>query len=534
MLLKYFGFREDPFGSTPDPRWLYQSPTHREALASLKYSFKSNRGFTALIAAPGMGKTTLLFRFLEDLRKSARTVFLFDTQCEPRELISYILRDLDITPAESSVEKHEQLNDALLEEARAGRRFVTVIDEAQNLSDAALETVRLLTNFETPRAKLMQVVLAGQPKLSDNLMKPSLVQLRQRISTICRLDPLSADEASAYINHRIKLAGYVGEPLFTEDAISHITAASQGIPRTINNLCFNSLSLCCALKNKQVDARMVSEVVADQELSPQSKETSAINPEIVAGPTVESEEPDRSISQAKFWVIAAAVLLVASLLGILAFSKISPFRSQAEAEARSLNVKAAASTRAVQAATLPNSTRPAQPAPQPTSFQIEVGPNQRLRDIAVENLGDFNQELLHQIQALNPKLNDPDHIEAGQRLWLPGLPAAKGADALTPNARRETKVAPVLVSTGKPIGSEASSNAAPFEVIVGPNQTLQDLSVKYLGDFDLKRLHQIRALNPKLIDPDHILLGQKIRLPGPPAAPVVADTTPTTSLRRVP
>ncbi|MGA8730242.1 MAG: LysM peptidoglycan-binding domain-containing protein, partial [Terracidiphilus sp.] len=176
----------------------------------------------------------------------------------------------------------------------------------------------------------------------------------------------------------------------------------------------------------------------------------------------------------------------------------------------------------------------AQPAPQPTSFQIEVGPNQRLRDIAVENLGDFNQELLHQIQALNPKLNDPDHIEAGQRLWLPGLPAAKGADALTPNARRETKVAPVLVSTGKPIGSEASSNAAPFEVIVGPNQTLQDLSVKYLGDFDLKRLHQIRALNPKLIDPDHILLGQKIRLPGPPAAPVVADTTPTTSLRRVP
>ena len=174
MFLQYFGFQQDPFGATPDPRCLYLSGTHREALASLEYGFLSNRGFTAMIAPPGMGKTTLLCRFLENARGAARTVFLFDidAECEPREFVAYILRDIGITPAQTSSEMHEQLTEALAKENRAGRKFVVVIDEAQNLSDAVLERVRLLTNFETSRGKLMQVVLSGQPQLSDKLMQP--------------------------------------------------------------------------------------------------------------------------------------------------------------------------------------------------------------------------------------------------------------------------------------------------------------------------------------------------------------------------
>jgi MSHA biogenesis protein MshM len=183
-----------------------------------------------------MGKTTLLFRFLDDIRESARTAFLFDidSQCEPRELVGYILRDLDITPGATGAEMHDQLSGVLVAEARAGRRLVLVIDEAQNLSDAALETVRLLTNFETPLAKLMQIVLAGQTQLSNKLMQPSLVQLRQRISTICRLEPLSTEKIGAYIDHRLKFAGYSGGTLFTKEALNLITESSQGIPRTIN------------------------------------------------------------------------------------------------------------------------------------------------------------------------------------------------------------------------------------------------------------------------------------------------------------
>jgi general secretion pathway protein A len=272
MLSQYYGFKEEPFGISPDPRCLFLSRTHQQALEALEDGFKSNRGFSALIAPPGMGKTTLLFRFLEDVRDSARVVFLFDldSTCEPREFVAYVLRDLGITPAQGSAEMHDQLSEALIKENMAGRKFVIVIDEAQNLSEAVLERVRLLTNFENSRGKLIQVVLSGQPQLSDKLLQSSLIQLRQRISTVCHIEPLSSEEAAGYIDYRVKMAGYLGSPLFNEDAIHLIAEASQGTPRTINNLCYNALALCARLKAKQVDAAMVAKVITALQLVPQS------------------------------------------------------------------------------------------------------------------------------------------------------------------------------------------------------------------------------------------------------------------------
>jgi general secretion pathway protein A len=317
MLSRYFGFREDPFGTTPDPRCLYESSTHCEALASLKYGYSSNHGFIALIAPPGMGKTSLLFRFLEEIRQSARTAFIFDIDplCEPREIVSFILRDIGIVPGKDPAEMHEQLRMAMLSEAKAGRRFVVVIDEAQNLSDAALEVVRMLTNFETSRAKLMQVVLAGQPQLSEKLMQPSLLQLRQRISTFCRIEPFSVEQTSAYIDHRLKFAGYTGPPLFSDEAMERLTAASHGIPRNINNLCFNALSLCCAMKRKKVSGSMVDEVIADQQLTPESAGTTAIVPAAVVIPIDRPGQRNGTIKRGWPWVISIAAVLVASLLG---------------------------------------------------------------------------------------------------------------------------------------------------------------------------------------------------------------------------
>ena len=272
MLSQYFGFKEEPFGFSPDPRCLFLSRTHQQALEALEEGFQSNRGFTAMIAPPGMGKTTLLFRFLEDVRESSRVVFLFDLDatCEPREFVAYVLRDLGITPAQGSAEMHEQLSEALIKENMAGRKFVIVIDEAQNLSEAVLERVRLLTNFENSRGKLIQVVLSGQPQLSDKLLQSSLIQLRQRISTVCHIEPLSAEEIAGYIDYRVKMAGYLGRPLFAEDAIRLIAEASQGTPRTINNLCYNALLLCSKLKSRQVDAAMVAKVITALQLVPHS------------------------------------------------------------------------------------------------------------------------------------------------------------------------------------------------------------------------------------------------------------------------
>ena len=168
MFLDYYRLSESPFADASDPRFLYFGPTHREALASLYYGIESARGFLALIAKAGMGKTTLLFQLLERPRGSARTAFIFQTQCDFSQLLPYISRDLGVNGHEQDlVLMHERLNEVLVGEARAGRRVVLVIDEAQNLSDTVLESVRLLSDFETPRAKLVQIILAGQPPLGQ-------------------------------------------------------------------------------------------------------------------------------------------------------------------------------------------------------------------------------------------------------------------------------------------------------------------------------------------------------------------------------
>jgi general secretion pathway protein A len=268
MFLEFYGLREQPFGVTPDPRFLYLSPAHREALASLYYGIESGRGFLALIAKPGMGKTTLLFHLLEKFRHNARTAFLFQTQCSSREFMRFLLAELGVESHDQDfVRMHEEFNKMLLQEARAGRRFIIVVDEAQNLDNSVLETVRLLSDFETPRAKLLQIILAGQPELADKLASRNMAQLRQRVSLLNRLTPLTVEETRKYIEHRLHVAGYSGAPLFTPDAVVAIARFTEGIPRNINNFCFNALSLSCALREKVVNLALVEEVIRDLDIN---------------------------------------------------------------------------------------------------------------------------------------------------------------------------------------------------------------------------------------------------------------------------
>jgi type II secretory pathway predicted ATPase ExeA len=267
MLLEYYNLLEQPFGVTPDTRFLYLNHMYCEALASLWYGIEERRGFIALIAHPGMGKTTLLFQLLQRLRRtSARTVFLFQTCCTADDLIRYLLLDLGIWPSPDAVSMRYQLNEVLLQEARAGRQVVFVIDEAQNLSASTLESVRLLSDFETSQGKLLQIVLAGQPQLANTLMKPEMLQLTQRLSMTNYLDPLDAEEVGRYIRHRLGVAGYQGKPLFTSDALQLVAEESQGIPRNINNICFGAMSMAFGLQQKRIDRDMVESVAADQNL----------------------------------------------------------------------------------------------------------------------------------------------------------------------------------------------------------------------------------------------------------------------------
>ncbi len=276
MFLDFYQLREQPFGVTPDPKYLYLSPTHREALASLLYGVKCGRGFMALIARPGMGKTTLLFSLLQRLRFSARTAFLFQTQCRSLDLLRQLMADLGLgSETQDIVEMHQKLNRMLAREAEAGHPVVVIIDEAQNLDEESLESVRLLSDFETPSAKLLQVILAGQPPLADKLASPRLAQLYQRLSIIAHLEPFTPEETDQYINHRLHLSGYQGKGLFDSQARALIARYSEGIPRTINNLCFNALSIGCGLQRPVIDAAIVQEAAADLDIAPLRSEPRA-------------------------------------------------------------------------------------------------------------------------------------------------------------------------------------------------------------------------------------------------------------------
>lgn len=268
MVLDYYNLKEEPFGVTPDPRYLYLSKVHREALATLSYGIRSRRGFMSLIAEPGMGKTTILFHLFRQLEGSARTVFLFQTLCSPKDLLRGLLRDLGVVDDDGDqLRLQDRLNQLLLAEARQGRRVVVIIDEAQNLEDSALELMRMLSNFETASCKLMQIILSGQPQLREKLASPHLLQLRQRMSIFARLHPFSAEETQLYVNHRLRVAGYhFKTAMFTPQAAALIAKYSEGIPRNINNICFNSLSLGCALKQQSIREEVVRESLQDLDI----------------------------------------------------------------------------------------------------------------------------------------------------------------------------------------------------------------------------------------------------------------------------
>jgi type II secretory pathway predicted ATPase ExeA/putative methionine-R-sulfoxide reductase with GAF domain len=268
----HFGLAENPFGVTPDSRYLYNAWTHHKAFQALVGGIECGIGFQALIAVPGMGKTTLLYQLLERFEPTARTAFVFQTQCNSREFMQYLLSELGTSAAgQELVVMHEMLNRLLLREAEARRRVIAVIDEAQNLDNSVLETVRLLSDFETRSDKLIQIVIAGQQQLAEKLAQPELAQVRQRIPIVMRLEPLGPQETKQYIRHRLTIAGHNGDELFMPEALEVIWEYSHGVPRMINTICFRTLVDGYSLKLHAIHADLARHVIAELDLSSTSK-----------------------------------------------------------------------------------------------------------------------------------------------------------------------------------------------------------------------------------------------------------------------
>jgi general secretion pathway protein A len=254
MYAAYFGLSEPPFSISPDPRYLYMSKRHREAMAHLLYGVQQSGGFLQLTGEVGTGKTTLCRCLLSQLPDNVDVAMLLNPNLDENELLAAICDELKIAYSKGASPKQllNLLNDYLLKSFAEGRHTVLIFDEAQLLSRQVLEQIRLLTNLETTTQKLLQIILIGQPELAEILRRADLRQLNQRITARCHLQPLSSQETSEYIRYRLEVAG-CKKPLFTDNAVHQVYQNSGGVPRLINVICDRSLMGAYAQDKAQVN-----------------------------------------------------------------------------------------------------------------------------------------------------------------------------------------------------------------------------------------------------------------------------------------
>jgi putative secretion ATPase (PEP-CTERM system associated) len=265
MYERFYGFRERPFSLTPDPSYLYPSRVHREALSHLRYGIEGHAGFTVITGEIGCGKTTLLQTVLRSIDRKTSISRLMNTMLDSRELLEAITLDFGLEPGHGRSKPYliRDLAQFLVNERRAGRLALLIIDEAQNLTVSALEEVRMLSNFETEKSKLLQIVLVGQPNLRDLLARHDLEQLRQRVTVSYHIDPLTADETHAYVNHRLRHAS-IGAPLtFSRPVTDVIHMHSRGVARTINVIADAVLLYGYGSDKHAIDLDLAKEVVTD-------------------------------------------------------------------------------------------------------------------------------------------------------------------------------------------------------------------------------------------------------------------------------
>ncbi len=266
MYAEFFGLKENPFNLSPEPRYLFLSEHHRDALNCLIYGIKEKKGFVLLSGGIGLGKTTICRSLLNSLDDSVETALIFNTAISDEDLLETILTEFGIRIRKETKTKKtyiDALNKFLLKNYAAGKTAVLLIDEAQNLSYGVLEQIRMLSNLETEQEKLLQIILIGQPELNSTLLQPALRQLNERITVRYNLSPLSPPEVRAYIDHRLKVAHGPGPLSFTGSAINLIYSFSEGIPRRINALCDRALLIAYTKNVSKISRKIVKLAVAD-------------------------------------------------------------------------------------------------------------------------------------------------------------------------------------------------------------------------------------------------------------------------------
>jgi general secretion pathway protein A len=264
VYLEHYSLIRAPFEMTPDPAFLYLGEAHQEGLATLVYAVRARKGFVMLTGEVGTGKTTLLHALLSQLDPSTASAFVFNPRLEPLDFFRVLFDELGIDkPCTTKGEYLLALNEFLIERLRRDQPTLLIVDEAQNLSAEMLEEIRLLSNLETPTSKLLQIMLVGQPELEEKLQRQELRQLRQRIVLRFRLRPFDPEETLAYVEERLRLAGYTGKGLFRRSAVKRIHEVSEGIPRLVNAVCDGALLIGYSRGLATIDGSVIDEAARD-------------------------------------------------------------------------------------------------------------------------------------------------------------------------------------------------------------------------------------------------------------------------------
>ena len=270
MYNEFYGFSEQPFDITPDPKFLFLTESHREALASMNYGIKERKGFISISGEVGTGKTTLIHQLLDSLERGVKVVFISQTKVTFEQLLREIILELKLrlVGEQNKLSLTRKFNQYLIRRLALDNNLAIIIDEAQHLSIEALEELRMLSNLETATAKLLQIILVGQPELEEKLNSRELRQLKQRIVIRRRILPLREEDSRRYIEHRLKIVGSSTSQVFTPDALSMICHYSKGIPRTINILCDNAFLIGHGHGKKKVNPLIIQEVIRHMEALP--------------------------------------------------------------------------------------------------------------------------------------------------------------------------------------------------------------------------------------------------------------------------
>ncbi|MGD9851743.1 MAG: AAA family ATPase [Nitrospirales bacterium] len=513
MYLSFYGLKKEPFHTTPDPNFLYLSPTHKEALGAIIYGIEQRKGFISITGEVGVGKTTIIRAYLErPTTRTQKTIYIFNPVVSFHALLTTIFRSLEVEPRQNDLpEMVNQLHEILISEYRANSTVVLVIDEAQNMPVETLENLRMLSNLETVADKLIQIVLIGQPELNTLLDDPKLKALKQRIALRANICPLTPKECQAYIEHRVNLASHTGHPLFTKDAIKLLTQQAQGIPRRLNILCDNTLITGYGRQRNPATVSEVKEIIADLDAK---------------GPTL--------LSKWRFVAAAALLLAIASFFLVFSFfsnnfSPSGPNQNDNFKESREINGKYIDKAETLQH----------MPDKSPEMLDSQKS------EISADNLKvePIPSQEDSQKMALNPA-NSASGSQVVERPLMKESTEANSSSVTVESSTRNGSLkftdqiaekaiapssiaqAPPLQEEGKSVGSDGQNKnnegeslnqkthkTFPRTRLVKKGESLSRITHEIYGSNDPEYLNWVRDHNSEITNPDFILPGQQIILP---------------------